>query len=168
MKNHIAANSGNQEWYTPHEIIEAARRTMGHIHLDPASCQFAQRWIKADRFFTKEENGLTQDWIGNIWLNPPYSNGLIDKFVGRLLQKAKSYEVRQAVVLTNNGTETKWGQSLLCATAAVCFPSSRIKFIDQHGLAAETPLQGQMICGLGVDAARFRYHFEQFGCVWQR
>jgi phage N-6-adenine-methyltransferase len=155
------------EWYTPAEYIEAARRVMGSIDLDPASCAMAQTVVKADVYLTKTENGLSQRWIRqNIWLNPPYSNpsGWIDKLLAEY--DSKSPFTQQAVVLVNNATETTWFQSLL-RRFPVCMLSRRIAFWrhDQNGI---TSRQGQAIFYLGPNVGAFINEFETFGPILRR
>jgi hypothetical protein len=63
--------SDSDAWFTPPEIIEAARATMGGIDLDPASCARANEHVRATQFFDKEANGFTRPWHGKVFLNPP-------------------------------------------------------------------------------------------------
>ena len=158
---HVAHSTGNNEWYTPPELIEAARGTMGRIDLDPASSPIAQQWIKAGSYYTKEDNGLLLSWGGRVWINPPYEKGLVERFIDKLLD---SLGVEQAITLTNNATETGWGQKILTNANVLCFPSKRIKFIGEQG-PKKTPLQGQMIAGFGVDRVRFGQEFAPYGAV---
>jgi hypothetical protein len=61
----------SNEHFTPPDIVEAARQTMGGIDLDPASCRQANRYIKATQYFTQKDNGYLQDWHGRVFCNPP-------------------------------------------------------------------------------------------------
>lgn len=163
-KAHVSNNSGNNEWYTPAPFIEAARRVMGGIDLDPASSEAANRTVQADRIFTAENDGLAQDWpTGRIWMNPPYAQPLIGQFADKLA--AEVGRGSQAVVLVNNGTETGWFQRMGAACSAICFPKSRIKFLDPQGNPSGAPLQGQAIIYCGPDADAFEREFESFGLV---
>jgi len=69
-------SSETGEHYTPEDIIESARLTLGTIELDPASCEEANRVVKAERYFAREDNGYRREWAGRILLNPP--GGLSD------------------------------------------------------------------------------------------
>ena len=162
---HVANNSGNNEWYTPSRFIEAARATMGDIDLDPASSEIANRTVRAGKYFTAEDDGLKQEWFGNVWMNPPYAQPLMGEFAEAVASKYEKGEITQACVLVNNATETQWFQRILSAASAVCFPKSRIKFIDPEGNASGAPLQGQAIIFLGLDVEEFKEAFAPEGMV---
>jgi len=159
-KPHVANNSGNNEWYTPAEYIEAARRVLGTIDLDPASSDVANEVVKATHIYTDKDNGLSQDWSGNIWMNPPYASDLIGKFCDKL--DASIGQVTQAIVLVNNATETAWFSTLIELASAVVFPRGRVKFWKPDGTAG-APLQGQAVIYIGEFPGSFMDEFSVFG-----
>lgn len=157
---HVAFNSGNNEWYTPVEYIEAARKAMGSIDIDPASSEIANKVVKAGTFYTAETNGLDKRWGGNIWMNPPYSSDLIGKFVDKLVEERENYN--QAIVLVNNATETEWFNKIVSIASAACFPKGRVKFYMPDGKTG-APLQGQAIIYIGDNIKAFMDAFSLFG-----
>ena len=159
-KPHIAYNSGNNEWYTPADIIEAARRMMGGIDLDPASSDIANNVVKAGKYYTAETNGLDKEWFGNVWLNPPYAAELIEAFTNKATAEAPN--IKQMIILVNNATETRWFRSLVGISSAICFPSSRVKFYLPNGKVG-APLQGQALLYVGADPSKFLAEFAAFG-----
>lgn len=66
------------EWYTPRTIVEA----FGEFDLDP--CAPSHNFYTARRCFTKADDGLSKEWHGRVWLNPPYSRPLICRFVEKM------------------------------------------------------------------------------------
>ena len=159
---HVAHNSGDNEWYTPALIIDAARSSLGgHIGLDPASCAAANLGVGALSFYDAETDGLAMPWPGRVWLNPPYAQPLMGLFAAKLIAEVDCGHTEAACVLTNNATETQWGTALLDACSWVCFPAGRIRF---HGPDGEkgAPLQGQMITGFGAASPE---PFESIGVI---
>ena len=101
MKNPhlINQSSGEVEWYTPMAIIEAVQEVFGgEIDLDPATSEAANMRIGARRAYLspgytevpinkyrtakirealfyreyRQQHGLTKEWRGRVWLNPPF------------------------------------------------------------------------------------------------
>jgi ParB family chromosome partitioning protein len=162
---HVAQNSGENEWYTPPQFIESARLVMGSIDTDPASNPIANATVKATRFFSKEEDGLQQKWEGNVWMNPPYAQPLMSQFAEAISEKFETGEIEQAIILVNNATETQWFQRMASVASAVCFPKSRVKFLDPNGKPG-APLQGQAIIYMGDSKRVFRDEFRKYGAIF--
>lgn len=160
----IGLDSKKDELYTPPKIIKKARIVMGEIDLDPASDSEANKIVKAKKFFTKKDNTLKQSWNGKVWLNPPYLFGLTDQFIDKLIKEHSKNNMKQAIVLMNNNTETGWGQKLLGYANVVCFPKGRIAFWKSSKEAYKTGgLQGQLIAGINVNQKQFIKEFSTIG-----
>jgi len=166
-KPHVSEASGENEWYTPPEYVKAVREIMGGIDCDPASSEKANRTIKADTFFTIDDDGLSKKWHGRVFMNPPYAPPLIGQFSAAIVKKFKAGEIDEACILVNNATETVWFQSMAECSSAVCFPKSRIRFLDPAGNPG-APLQGQAVIYLGKKSDVFCRVFGKFGTTWSR
>ena len=165
---HVAQNSGNNEWYTPSVILESARNVLGEIECDPASSDIANQNVKAKIFYTIEDDGLKRKWGEKVWMNPPYAQPAISLFSQKLVEKLQTGEVKEAIVLVNNATETGWFQRMGEICSSICFPSGRIRFVDPEGNPSGSPLQGQAIIYFGNNPEIFEENFNQFGLVFHR
>lgn len=160
------------EYYTPPEYIEAARRVMGGIHMDPASCDFAQEWIKADHYITKEHDGLAQDWYGRVWLNPPYSKtgsrSNQDIWAQKLEEEIAARRVTIGILLVKAALGYKWFERLF-RRYPVCFTRNRIRFLTVDGPMPPAKQANAFFLLQPGDwwphDARFRDEFSQFGRV---
>ena len=159
-----ASGTGENEWFTPPEYLEAARDVIGGIDLDPASSDKAQEHVRADQYFTKANSGLDQDWGGRVWLNPPYAQPLIAEFVSKMVREVGIGRVKAAIMLTHNYTDTAWFHEAAHACAAVCFTRGRVKFFDANGAIA-APTQGQAFFYFGIHGVDFADRFSEIGFV---
>lgn len=166
--------SSNNEWYTPHKYIEAARQVMGHIDLDPASCEEANKVVKADHIYTAETNGLAHDWYGRVWLNPPYSDpagnpgrtgslkGSVKPFVMKLIHEYELCHITEAILLVTSDTDAKWFVPLW--QFPICFADHKVMF-HRPGLSNEGQFFGTSFVYLGPNSSRFEEFFLPFGPI---
>ena len=161
LRPHVAYNTGENEWYTPPEYIEAARKVMGEIDLDPASSEIANKTVQAKTYYTKTDNGLDKAWAGTVFCNPPYASDLIKKFAAKFASHITDGSI-SGIILINNATETAWFRELIDCASAVVFTTGRIKFLDPQGNPG-APLQGQAIIYGGDAPQAFIAEFVKFG-----
>lgn len=67
MGSHQSANMAKDEWLTPPDILKA----LGEFDLDPCA-PIIRPWPTAKVHFSIEDNGLSKDWFGRVWCDPPY------------------------------------------------------------------------------------------------
>lgn len=159
----LEADSDN--WYTPTWLIEAAREVMGGIDLDPCSCAKANKTVKSDNFFSKQDDGLSKEWWGDVWLNPPYSMPLIKQFTDCFLEEWSKGWVDQACILTRNATETKWCQSLLKKSDRFCLLNKRVSFWHPDKPVG-TDKCGHIVFYFGSNVKEFERVFSVYGLVF--
>jgi hypothetical protein len=154
---HKSGSAAGNEWFTPRRWIERARKVLGTIDCDPASCARAQETVQANVWYDEGRDGLAHPWHGNIWLNPPYDRSLIKKFLAKLGSEFQSGRVRQAIVLTDNRTDTDWFHALAVISSAVAFTNGRVDFHNSSGPGS--PKNGSVLFYIGDNLEAFTQAF---------
>ena len=120
-------SSLTDEWATPQALFDELNAEFG-FELDVC----ADDWNhKCERYFTKETDGLAQEWTGTCWMNPPYG-----REIGKWMKKAvESAEAGATVVcLVPARTDTAWWHDY-AAKGTVRFIRGRLKFGDGQNSA---------------------------------
>ena len=161
MKNQQHSSVTN-EHYTPKFIVEAARAAMGSIDLDPASCDIANTVVGAENYYTIDDDGLSKEWLGNVFLNPPGGRGSAKKWWAKLMKErwdkfifvGFSIEILQTT------------QGLVCVQPYhyhLCFPSKRIAFLNENLEPQTSPTHANVIIGGGMTRDIFEKSFRHIG-----
>jgi phage N-6-adenine-methyltransferase len=142
------------EWYTPKEWIEAARVLYGGvIDLDPASCEEAQHVVQATTYYTKDQDGLSLPWIGNVWCNPPYSFPEVQLFARKAAREYAIGNATSVLMLVNNCTDAGWFVELSKASRVVMFSLGRASFWRPNQQTFATR-QGQALFYIGPNPGK--------------
>jgi len=147
----------NDDWYTPTEWVEAARYTLGGIDLDPFTSEKANERVRARQIFTLENSALTNEWDAKtVWMNPPYTRGLVTEACDRFLSQFEKGNFRLGLVLVNNMTDTKWFDRMRRACAAHVEIAGRISFENAAGQRVSGNTRGQVLFLFG--SGKYRPH----------
>lgn len=158
-KKNVHHSSESEEWYTPAEIVERVVAVLGRIELDP--CSNAAKTVPATAHFTKADDGLSQQWSGSVFMNPPYGRPIAE-WADKLVAEYKAGRVTSAIALVPARVDTDWWRTF--REYAVCFVDGRLKFSGHKNSA---PFPSALIY-LGGNIDRFHDEFKAIGDVWVR
>lgn len=163
----VLTSHESAEWYTPPYVIEMVRAVLMEIDLDPASSPVADKWIKANRYWT--EDGLNRPWRATtVFCNPPY--GKVD---GKSCQAVWSEKMRQeyvaghfeqGILLINSTHGYKWYEEIW-ERYTCCLARERIRFIKPDCTVGGQAKRGQTFVYFGVYDTLFGHVFERLGRI---
>ena len=131
------------EWYTPPWIFE---RLGLHFDLDPCQPKEPIPWIPAKQTMSLEDDGLTSEWTGKVWLNPPYG-----KHTAAWLKKMHQH--RNGVALLFARTDCAWFHDSVAKADAILFLRGRVKFVDGLGATGGSGAgSGSMLVAWGSES----------------
>ncbi len=122
----IHFSSKTPEWATPQQLFDFLNKFY-HFNLDPCA---TKENAKCKKFFTKEQDGLKQNWGGyRVFMNPPYG-----KEIGKWVAKAVTSSTL-VVMLLPARTDTKWFHEHIYKKCEIHFLKGRLKFGNQKNSA---------------------------------
>lgn len=128
--------SNAHDWETPADLFQSLDGEFGFTLDVCASPENA----KCVRYFTEEQDGLSQSWSGEVcWMNPPYG-----KDVGRWMVKARDSGVT-VVCLIPARTDTRWWHNTVENHAEVRFIKGRVKFAGRLGNGHGCPFPSAVV-----------------------
>lgn len=126
------------DWYTPPSLFE----DMGvEFDLDVAAPPGGVPWIPAKRYFTENDDGLTQPWEGFVWCNPPYSAPT------RWLDKLASHG--DGIILVRADLSSGGYFRAFSRADWLHVPSGRLQFVNAHGGRTATVTFSTVLMGFG-------------------
>ena len=144
----------SDDCYTPRWVFDA----MGlEFDLDVAAPPGGPWHVPAKRYYTAEDDGLSQPWDGLVWCNPPYSTA--EQWIDRWASHDRG------CLMTQVASRQSWRSKLYAAADAVYV--GQVKFTRPDGSVLEfgwTP-----ICvafrGVGTEPAERLAEADRFGAV---
>lgn len=135
--------TGNDTWLTPKFIFDAlnCEFDLDPCHIENPPFKTAKKW------YTKEMDGLKQDWGGLVWCNPPYG-----KETKIWLEKCAEHN--NCIVLIFNRMDTGyWHDIIFKQASAIKILKGRLKFLDASGTASKNPAGvGNILISFGKKA----------------
>ena len=142
------------EWYTPPEIFKILGE---RFTLDPCS-PGGNHWVPADRWFTKEDDGLSKIWTGFVFMNPPFGGRN-----GHIPWLKKFFDHGNGIAIVRAYTSSAWFHDYATQADAMFFPKGKTKFIRPDGSIGKAPGHGVVLLAAGDRAVETLSRAKAFG-----
>lgn len=112
----------NNELYTPKWIFEEIGL---RFDLDVCASDNENIVVPADRYYTMQDDGLTSEWTGRVWMNPPFSEPR--------LWAEKWLAHGNGIALLPLSGNSRWWRDLWNSEASVVMVKPNTGFINTEG-----------------------------------
>lgn len=131
MNNALHFSSKKHDWETPQSFFEELNSEF-HFTLDAAADDLNH---KCEKYFTEEQDALSQEWKGSVFCNPPYGKKS-PNFIKKAYEESKQEYNEVVVLLIPARTDTKIWHEYIFGKAEIRFLKGRLKF-ENNGQAKD-------------------------------
>ena len=133
-------SSKDMDWETPQDFFDELNKEF-HFTLDPCATKTT---AKCEKYFTKEDNGLRQDWGGyTVFCNPPYGTE-IKHWVKKCSDESKKPNTT-VVMLMPARTDTIYFHNYIYNKAEIRFIKGRLKFRGKQKGSGSAPFPSMVV-----------------------
>ena len=146
----------SDRWQTPKYFFKLLDEKF-KFTLDP--CTDTDNWLGCDKYFTKEQNGLKQDWKGErVFVNPPFSQIKDKKDRKGWVWKCYNEGIKEntlVVMIIPPRTDTKYWHDYIMKANEIWFCKGRVNFLQK----GEKPENGSTFPLAVIVFKRFNFGF---------
>lgn len=124
LGSHQRTVGKSQVHLTPRWLLDALGRP---FDLDPCAAT-VRPWDCARTNFVEADDGLSREWFGEVWLNPPFHRYQVAEWISRLAEHGNG------ITLVHARTEAAWFEPIWRHATLLLFLADRIKFCLPDGV----------------------------------
>ena len=141
MNNKVMFSSAKDDWETPQALFDELDREF-HFTLDAAASPTNAKCVK---YYTKENNGLAQNWCGEtVFCNPPYGSKATGEWTRKCYEEAQKPGTVVVLIIPARTDRASFHDYIL-NKAEIRFLRGRLK-CEQGGKPLDCAPFPSMIC----------------------
>lgn len=137
-------SSEDMTWETPQDFFDELNKEF-NFTLDPCA---TPETAKCKKFYTKEDDGLAQDWGGEaVFCNPPYGSAIKDWVRKCYMQSTNTFLATLVVMLIPARTDTKYFHEYIYKkpNVEIRFIKGRLKFKGKQKGSGSAPFPSMIV-----------------------